>query len=398
MLYQQREGSEVSRYRGLLIPLLLAVVFCIPANHALATLPLNAIFSEDFNYPAGTDLTATAPWDGSATDEIEIDQASPWLKFIGGTGTPDAYHLMNYSGSGNVIFIHILVKPGTGTDTMWNLWFDDPVGNNLARWYGSASICRGRIGGTAVVTSSQHPLIAGQWNDLDLKIDTAANTSDFFCNGLHLGTLNHTADPSNVLGRIEFDRVNYSVATGHLIYFDELRVGEDPDIPINPPAAPTVTNPQAGSTVQTETALIQWTGDPHDMYEVHLSTNNDPAVGDGWDSGQQTGSANSCTSRFLSNNTRYYLFVRLHNSGGWGLWSAAGHYFDVSITLRIIPQPQEITWYPDTGFTVNAQTQIVIPVNPDDKDNLTADQLQRKVWDMTGHLPPIVQGAPGAPT
>ena len=38
-----------------------------------------------------------------------------------------------------------------------------------------------------------------------------------------------------------------------------------------------------------------------------------------------------------------------------------------------------------------------MPVDPDAGDDLTATQLQRKVWDTTGHLPPIVQGGPGAP-
>ncbi|MDO8683646.1 MAG: family 20 glycosylhydrolase, partial [Armatimonadota bacterium] len=36
--------------------------------------------------------------------------------------------------------------------------------------------------------------------------------------------------------------------------------------------------------------------------------------------------------------------------------------------------------------------------NPDENDTFTANQLRRKVWDMTGHLPEIVEGGAGAPT
>src|SRR5687768_11190997 len=104
------------------------------AGTARATLPLNIHFAEDFNYSARTDLTATATWDGTATNnEIEIDTAGAWLKFTGGSGTPNAYRVMSYTGSGNMIYIHILAKPGTGTETMWSLYFDDASINNLAR-------------------------------------------------------------------------------------------------------------------------------------------------------------------------------------------------------------------------------------------------------------------------
>ncbi len=368
------------------------------ASMATASLPLNVNFAEDFNYSAGTDLPATAAWDGTATNnEIEIDSAGSWLKFTGGSGSPTAYHVMSYSGSGSRIYIHILAKPGTGTDTMWNIFFDDPSSNNLARWYGSGTTCRGRIGGTSVVTDGR-TLNAGQWNDLDLRINTATNISEFYLNGSFMGSLDHTATPSNTLGQIRFERVNNSLAAGQLLYFDELRVGEDPNPPITPPAAPTVTTPASGSIVQTQTTTIQWNGDAHDMYEVHVNTTNNSADANGWNSGQVSSSATSCATGILQNHARYYIFVRLHNPAGWGPWSASGYYFDLNIPPMIIPQPQQITWYPATGFQVNAQTQIVMPTNPDDKDNLTASQLQRRVWDMTGHLPSIVQGGSGAPT
>jgi hypothetical protein len=373
-----------------------AALLVIPASQTHATLPSGtAAFSEDFDYPAGTDLPDTVLWDGTATDEIETDSAGPWVKFSGGVESANAYHTMSYSA--NVIFVHVLVKPGPGTGTMWGLWYDDPAGNNLARWYGGPTSCRGRIGGTSVVTNGPVALIPDVWNDLDARINTVANTSEFYLNGAYMGTLDHTSTPSNTLGIVRFERVGNSEAVGSLIYFDQLRVGQDPGSPAAPPAAPTVGLPASGAVLQTLTASVAWTGDFHDMYEIHVNTSNNSADADGWDSGQVAASPGPHTTGALRNGARYYVFVRLRNAIGWGPWSTVGCHFDVSIPPLIIPQPQEITWYPGTGFQVNAQTQIVMPVSPDAKDNVTANQLQRKVWDMTGFLPPIVQGTPGAP-
>ena len=64
----------------------------------------------------------------------------------------------------------------------------------------------------------------------------------------------------------------------------------------------------------------------------------------------------------------------------------------------IIPEPQDLSYKGGTGFTVNSSTQIVMNTSPDSKDTYTANQLRRKVWDMTGQLLTIVQGGVGAPT
>ena len=46
---------------------------------------------------------------------------------------------------------------------------------------------------------------------------------------------------------------------------------------------------------------------------------NDPNTSvNGWDSGAVASSANSCVSGTLRNMSIYYIFARVHNSGGWG--------------------------------------------------------------------------------
>jgi len=99
----------------------------------------------------------------------------------------------------------------------------------------------------------------------------------------------------------------------------------------NPPGAPTVTAPTSGSTATTVTPTITWTGDAHDQYQVRISLQNDSNTSTGgWDSGAVVDSGNSAVSGTLRNYSLYYVFVRLHNSAGWGNWSAAGHNFIVN--------------------------------------------------------------------
>ncbi|MDO8685032.1 MAG: glycoside hydrolase family 20 zincin-like fold domain-containing protein [Armatimonadota bacterium] len=386
--------------RSLLI-LVAALISCF-AGTARASLPINIYFSEDFTYNSGTDVRDIPSWDGSAANEIEIDTTGSRVKMSGGASTTDAYYpevnYISYVGADNVIWVHFKAYPGTGTDTMWNLWFDDSAGNNMARYYGSATTCRGRVGGTNTVTVV-YTLTPAIWNDLDIKIDMAANTATYYCNSFFVGTLDYGSTHGNVLGRIKFERMGNSLATGQSILFDELRVGQDPfGAPTTPPGAPTVSAPANGATVTTRTPLIQWNGDSHDMYEVHINTTNLPASSDGWNSGLVTSSATSCTSGILTNNTTYYVFVRLRNSIGWGNWSAAGRFFNVAVSPRIIPEPQQITWKPGTGFLIDENTRIVMNTSPNDNDTFTANQLRRKVWDMTGYLPDIIEGGAGAPT
>lgn len=476
------------------LALLLLILACAASSHA--TLPSVVSYSEDFTYAYGSQLNSSAAWDGTATSEIVIAPAGYYVKVIGGSPSVTAIHSISpaYAGQSNIIWVHFKAMAGpVATTTAWNLWLNDASGNNLARFYGAVNSCRGRIGGSNTLVTGTAMFVAG-WNDLDVKINTLNNTTEFFCNGASMGVLDHTGAGDTLAG-ITISRLDNGDATGEYIYLDELRVGQEPlptvppaapavtsptsgsviqmftptiqwsgethdkyevhvnttndpadanswdsgqvtssggscvtgalanhtrhyvfvrlrnavgwgnwsaagcyfDISLDPPLAPNVTSPANGALVQTQTASIAWTGDAHDMYEVHVNTTNNPDDANGWDSGQVASAASSCTSGALS-NTHYYVFVRLRNALGWGPWSAVGRYFDVNVPIRIIPEPQQLTWKTGASFQVNAQTQIVVNSNPDSKDTFTANQLRRKVWDTTGFLPAIVQGTAGAPT
>jgi hypothetical protein len=107
---------------------------------------------------------------------------------------------------------------------MWSFWINDSSGRNLARWYGSGTTARGRIGSTANVTTTQN--LSGAWENIDVKINPSANTSEFFFNGTSLGTLSHASEGAgDAIGQLRFERVDNSGASGDYLYFDDLRVG-----------------------------------------------------------------------------------------------------------------------------------------------------------------------------
>jgi hypothetical protein len=63
------------------------------------------------------------------------------------------------------------------------------------------------------------------WDDLYVKLDTAANTSEFFFNGISFGVISHGATPSNSVGSVRLERLDRSSANGDTISFDNLTVG-----------------------------------------------------------------------------------------------------------------------------------------------------------------------------
>lgn len=165
-------------------------------------------------------------------------------------------------------------------------------------------------------------------------------------------------------------------------------------MPSQLPTAPALTSP-AGDTLAL-TPIIRWTGDLHDAYEIHINTTNTATDAGVWDSGTVSSTASYSSTPVLPNGA-LYAFVRLRNPLGWGPWST-GRPFIVDARARIIPEPQELAWKPQAGFQVSDQTVIVTNASPDAKDTFTAEQLRRKVWETTGHLPSIVPGGAGAPT
>ena len=181
-------------------------------------------FEENFSYTDGG-LNGKGGWTGSATSS-QIQVVGQYLRINGGAGAYDAVKTTSCGASGSgFITVTVKINGEVGSSTIWNLWIDDSSSRNLARWYGSGTTARGRIGGTASVTSTQ--TLTGAWDTLKVKINPAANTTEFFFNGVSLGTLSHASEGSaDIVGRIRFERIDSGSATGEYLYFDDLTIGE----------------------------------------------------------------------------------------------------------------------------------------------------------------------------
>lgn len=205
------------------------------ANSPL-TIPVNlhvippACLWEPFTYYDGNLTTmGGANWTGIAANEAAAENGA--LKLSGGSGTVTASRTVSCAGANNVIVAEIKVRGGTGTgDFFWSIYLDDSSGNNFARWYGGSRHARGRIGST--ITADMVFSGPDVWDDLYVEIDTVANTSEFFFNGISFGALSHGATPAASIGAVRIERNDRPTAAADAIYFDDLSIGAvDPTLP-----------------------------------------------------------------------------------------------------------------------------------------------------------------------
>jgi hypothetical protein len=146
------------------------------------------------------------------------------LKVSGGSGTVEARRSVSCAGSNGVVAAGVKLHSAAGTgDIFWSIYLDDSASNNLARWYGSTRIARGRIGGT--ITADM--LLSGPdiWDDLYVEIDTAAKTSEFFFNGVSFGTLYQDATSGSGVSTIRIERIDRPTTSADSVCFDQLFVG-----------------------------------------------------------------------------------------------------------------------------------------------------------------------------
>jgi hypothetical protein len=95
----------------------------------------------------------------------------------------------------------------------------------MARVYGTATSVRGRMGATGTVTSQY--TVTDVWHDIQVVIDTAANTSTFYLDGTLMGggVLPHSAtNCGDVLGTVKIE--NIRTVAGDFMYIDELYTPE----------------------------------------------------------------------------------------------------------------------------------------------------------------------------
>jgi hypothetical protein len=190
-----------------------------------------ACFWEPFDYYDGVLTTmGIANWSGNATNQVVVEDGA--LRILGGGGQVSATHAVSCAGSNSVIAAQIKIRKGAGSgDFFWNIAFDDPGGNNLARWYGGSTIARGRVGNS--ITADMLLIGANVWDDLYVVLDTVANTSEFFFNGVSFGAIPHSATALNTIGSIRLERLDRSSAANDDIHFDNLTLGAPDTTPLH---------------------------------------------------------------------------------------------------------------------------------------------------------------------
>ncbi|MDO8587369.1 MAG: hypothetical protein Q7T82_10040 [Armatimonadota bacterium] len=175
---------------------------------------------------------------------------------------------------------------------------------------------------------------AGQWYHVEIEADLDGQLLNAWVDSVQKVFSRPFYQATSQIDTISL--TGYNVATIPS-YLDNLK-GERALVP---PSAPSVNVPAIGEDVETQYPTISWTGDTHDMLEVHVNTTNSPTDGTSYDSGERTSSLNYWTVGPLAVGQTYYVFVRLHNGDGWGPWSAAGHWFRVTQNSNAPSPPVE---------------------------------------------------------
>jgi hypothetical protein len=202
-------------------------------KHSSGTPTAPTCFQDYFSYADGA-LNGNGGWTGSAGSS-QIGIVSQTVKIAGGAGSYDAVHTANCGDPGTgYMWVHARARAGSGTsNVLWNLHIDDPSGANLARWYGTGTTAKGRIAGTTTVTPTQ--TLTGGWDDISVRIDPYANTSEFFFNGSSIGVLDHgQTGAGDVIGRVRIERGSLSCCPGDYMYLDSILIGEYDTTPPGP--------------------------------------------------------------------------------------------------------------------------------------------------------------------
>ena len=259
-------------------------------------------FNEPFSYSNGA-LNGQGGWSGTATAS-HMALESQCVKILGGAGSYDAVKTVNCGDPGTgYIIVTCRINGEVGTQTMWNLWIDDSSAKNFARWYGSGTTARGRIGTTGTVTATK--TLTGAWDTLKVKIIPSANTTEFFFNGVSLGVYSHSpTGVGDVIARLRFERIDNSSASGHLLYFDDLNIGEPPVGDTTPPGPVTNFTATAGDGQ----VSLSWTnpGDA-DFEGTKILFKTDDYPTNAFDGTEiHSGGGTSMAHTGLTNGTPYY--------------------------------------------------------------------------------------------
>ncbi len=310
----------VSRYLALLLPL--GTVLCPSAVWA-------ACYSDSFTYSIGN-LGGKGGWTGSVST-ITIDTNR--VKITGSaSSTASTSHTTACGDASSIAWVRIKVLNGVGTGNLWNLYYHDSGGLNLARWSGSGTTSRGMIGSTSVTAVQT---LTGGLDELAVKIDFGANTTQFFFNNTSLGSASHASTGAgNAVGIIRFERLTGSLSS-NFVYFDDVTVD------LTAPTPPAAVSNFLATTGNLQNSLSWLT--PGSTYftgtMIRFRTDAFPTgPTDGTlliDKAAATGTVDDFTHTGLTNGVTYYYAAFAHD---------AAPQYSAAATASAAPAPPP-AWY-----------------------------------------------------
>jgi hypothetical protein len=212
-----------------------SVLFACALLAFMTTRALAVAWSDSFDsYIAGRGLGGQDGWTGSTTGAIDV-VSWPYYSFpnsvrvTGGLTSVDAMNdIPDEAGVGGIVAAGFKIQGSLSTpgDTTWFVEFLDPTGNSLARFYGTGGSVRGRIDGTANVTGVINLGGLGTWDDLKVVIDTVANTSSFYFNGVLMGAALPHSPAGDVVGSVKIERIGNVNNPTDRVYLDDIYVPE----------------------------------------------------------------------------------------------------------------------------------------------------------------------------
>ena len=262
-------------------------------------------FQDAFSYPDG-DLNGNGSWSGTATNQIQVSGQA--VKINGDTTTYDSVATATCSGGASgIIWMRAKIQQGVGDKTLWSLRINDTSGVNLARWYGTGTTARPRMGDSTAVLPGQTLTGGGVWDVIEVKIYAATDISEFLFNGTSIGTLSH-AGAGNTAGELKFEVVGNTDTSGHYVYLDDLVLGEYDATPPGPVTSFTAASGDSQIS-------LSWANPGDADYagtKILCKTTGYPtSVADG--AVVYDGTGTSCIHTGLTNGVRYYYSAFTHD-------------------------------------------------------------------------------------
>lgn len=257
-------------------------------------------------------VTNEAALDGSKSARLQSLYSIP-------EGDASLSHFGSFNGVDGLLHYHydMFVPIQTNSGPLWyiDIWNNT---NLFGRAYGWESTGAFRVGSNAW---GNYGVTQNVWHAFDIIVDTAANWTRFYIDGVYLYGAAQSAGTGDTATKVRLYAHMWSAPyDGHRVYVDNVYV--------TAPLHPRVTSPRDNAEItSTLTPTVTWSryaAAPAINHRVRICTGDDPESTSVWDSGVIAGGATSAVTGTLPNGPQLYAFAREETASGWGYWSPVG--------------------------------------------------------------------------